>query len=436
MAKKTKTTKPFMGYQTPAPLAILERGLTPLDVERQARYGDSVLMDAMNFALSRMRPHKGSGEAQMLNYIYDFATNQAGVTEYGFDSVGNLHVDMRDHAQGSDALKSRSLFVAHVDTVHRQDGDNDIRKTPSVWYASGSQLGADDGSGIAILMHMMAAGVRGYYVFTVGEECGGIGASVVGRDTALLMQFDRAVAFDRRGTTSVISHQGCGRCCSDTFAESLSDALNAQGLLMMPDDTGVYTDTAEFVDVIPECTNISVGYKREHSTEEAQDMLFLYELADAVIAIDWEALPTERDIEAQAREEAQRWASVRSNRKYDYSEFGDVARSGAAMHSEDIGSWGSLSAWDSEFDTDDAVLAGIYEHEVQEALLSAMEGDTTHLIECMAEAVFPEDTTMAETCIRRYRFDEDVLDDAYEQLVQGGDPDQILIALYDAVATA
>ena len=129
----------------------------------------------------------------------------------------------------------------------------------------------------------------------MGEEGGGIGAKVVSDDQALLKQFDRAIAFDRRNNSSVITHQGYGRCCSDAFAEALSDKFNDAGLLYMPDDGGVYTDTAEFVDVIPECTNISIGYMAEHTDREALDILHFRHLADAVLSFDWDNLPTERD---------------------------------------------------------------------------------------------------------------------------------------------
>ena len=124
---------------------------------------------------------------------------------------------------------------------------------------------------------------------------GGIGARHVASDYLLLEYFDRAIAFDRRGTSDVITHQGFGRCCSDKFAEALCDQLNNQGLLYMPSDAGVYTDTAEFTDIISECTNISVGYLNEHRKEETLNLPHYLALASAVVAVDWEGLPTYRD---------------------------------------------------------------------------------------------------------------------------------------------
>ena len=49
------------------------------------------------------------------------------------------------------------------------------------------------------------------------------------------------------------------------------------------------------MDIIPECTNISVGYMYEHTTGEYQDIDYLQRLCKAVCLIDWETLPVERD---------------------------------------------------------------------------------------------------------------------------------------------
>ena len=283
-------TMPTWTMTKPKPVvlgpSINERRLTPEDEQRATKYDNSRLMSMLYFALSLKRPHKGSGEHKLLEAIAQHIPR--GFPKH-YDEAGNLHVDARQ------TEANRTLFVSHVDTVHRDDGVNAIKQTPSVWYASGSQLGADDGAGTAMLMHLLYHKVPAYYIFTVGEECGGIGAKVVSDDQALLKQFDRAIAFDRRNNSSVITHQGYGRCCSDAFAEALSDKFNDAGLLYMPDDGGVYTDTAEFVDVIPECTNISIGYMAEHTDREALDILHFRHLADAVLSFDWDNLPTERD---------------------------------------------------------------------------------------------------------------------------------------------
>ena len=65
--------------------------------------------------------------------------------------------------------------------------------------------------------------------------------------------------------------------------------------MYLPDDTGVYTDTAEFTGIIPECTNISVGYYSEHTDKEKLDVIHLQALADRCLRIDWDGLATKRD---------------------------------------------------------------------------------------------------------------------------------------------
>jgi hypothetical protein len=60
------------------------------------------------------------------------------------------------------------------------------------------------------------------------------------------------------------------------------------------DSTGVWTDSALFMGVIPECTNLSVGYFNEHRKTEMQDLDYMLELSNVVLNINWENLPTIR----------------------------------------------------------------------------------------------------------------------------------------------
>lgn len=240
--------------------------------------------------LSVRRPYGSRAEGQV---ITDLVHQFGAVFQHSsmhVDAAGNLHLDVRGG-------RSTTLFVAHVDTAHRTEGANVFDDSKPMWTADGKHpLGADDGAGVALIATMALYGVPGYYVFTRGEERGGRGARHLAQEQYdLLAQFDRAIAFDRRDTVSVITHQGMGRCCSDLFAEALSTAFNDRGLLFMPDDTGVYTDTAEFVEVIPECTNVSVGYYNEHTGKESLDTDHLRDLLRACLFVDWESLPTSRD---------------------------------------------------------------------------------------------------------------------------------------------
>lgn len=194
-----------------------------------------------------------------------------------------------------------TMFTCHLDTACGKQNkvkhviENNIIKTDGKTI-----LGADDKAGMVVLLYMIENKIPGLYYFFIGEEVGCIGSgnlSSTWSETDFSYTVSKVVSFDRRSNCSVITHQWYGRCCSDEFAKELSSRLNNAGfnLKLEPDDTGVLTDSAQFMDIIPECTNISVGYKYEHTTSEYQDIDYLSRLCKSVVNIDWESLPIERD---------------------------------------------------------------------------------------------------------------------------------------------
>lgn len=251
------------------------------------------IMKDLKYALSRKRPHGGVGVNELGLYIIESIEESTKRNDlYFVDFCGNIHVDLRINKN------NKTLFTAHVDTVHKEDGVNKYTTKGHFIHADRDVLGADDGAGVAILLHLIRNDVPAYYIFFQGEEKGGIGSSWLAKcDPNLLMEFNRAIAFDRKETYSIISHQGYTRCASDEFCEKLAAELNtAEGEFMYcPDNTGLYTDTAEFTYLIPECTNISVGYSNEHTIKESLDINHFYLLSKAVLKIDWDSLPTVRN---------------------------------------------------------------------------------------------------------------------------------------------
>ena len=373
----------------------------------------SVLHKTLARALSMMRPHNSEGTRRLTDWLEDSARTLPNAM-IGRDGAGNLHVDTRLNSS------NKTLFVAHVDTVHRKEGPNKIRKTNTHWHADGAALGADDGAGVAMLMHLLHAGVPAYYIFTQGEECGGIGATWLADNWKDgLAKFDRAIAFDRRGIDSVITHQGMGRCCSDVFADALSAELNGDMTLMyLPDDTGVYTDTAEFIDIIPECTNISVGYYSEHSENEKLDIIHFQALAERVTKIDWDMLPTDRD------------PSVRES-KWDMTDWGAYGAWGTGATSvNSSGGFGRDGGNTYHHLTDDGDEEWFRE-ELRDALYDAMAGSKQWLIELLCESVYPEDPEMAAHFIDRNKLDEETLTLALQHSTVF-DPDTVLAEIFDA----
>jgi len=195
-----------------------------------------------------------------------------------------------------------TLFCAHLDTVGGLDSvdiihefDGNIIKTNGKTI-----LGADDKAGVVIMLEMIEKGIPGFYLFTVGEEKGCNGSSklskkIESKPDEKFTNIKKIIAFDRAGYKSIITHQMQQRSCSDIFGNALAKELNNYGFNYELDPNGYYCDSAEFADLISECTNISVGYFDQHNNKERQDIDFLIKLADACCKIDWASLPAERN---------------------------------------------------------------------------------------------------------------------------------------------
>lgn len=370
----------------------------------------TILYKTLQRALSTARPHGSKPTAVFTQWLKTHALTHIAADCISQDAVGNLHIDARKNKT------HRTLFVAHVDTVHRDAGKNHIRKTDTHWHAQGAQLGADDGAGCAMLMHLLHSNVPAYYIFTQGEEKGGIGAKYLADHyKGLLGAFDRAIAFDRRGIDSVITHQGWGRCCSDIFGDALADALNLHDTDMMyaRDDSGVYTDTAEFTALIPECTNISVGYLHEHTDRESLDILHFQRLASAVLKFDWDALPTDRD--PTLPDPDNKWDSYGTD-WWDKS-YGLTKVTGIE-HKTD-------STWRSYADPDTDT--------VYEALYDARYGFKDDLLDLAAHVAYPDDPQLARRMMNGKQLTTDILDHIIEmaEAFEFADTDDLLLNVFD-----
>lgn len=211
------------------------------------------------------------------------------------DGYGNVHVEV--------GTGSETLFSCHTDTVHRAGGTQNVLYDQNTAHAfidnvkqpSANCLGADDGAGVWIMREMILASKKGYYIFHRDEETGGQGSAWIAKNMEKEMRkFKRAIAFDRKGTEDIITRQRGGQCCSFSFATELGKQLTEVGIPNMKSDTGSFTDTANYIHLIQECTNLSVGYYYQHGPRETLDVKFLDRLRKAAIKLDWEALPTTR----------------------------------------------------------------------------------------------------------------------------------------------
>lgn len=238
--------------------------------------------------LKLRRPDNSATEKQ---FVADLMTTLDGANQ---DQFGNVWYQIGENPT--------TLWSCHTDTVSSKDGhqnltwDGDILRLHD--GKPGQSLGADDGAGLWLMLEMIDAQKPGVYVFHRAEEVGGKGSGWVAENLpSLLDGIQRCIAFDRRGTDSVITHQRWSRTASTKFAQAVADALNDADPLFSykPDDTGIFTDTANYDRLVPECTNISVGYENEHGPKECLDVAHLLRLRDAVLTIDFETIEAHRD---------------------------------------------------------------------------------------------------------------------------------------------
>lgn len=200
--------------------------------------------------------------------------------------------------------KPQTMFTSHLDTADRSQKVTKLYSSEEkgeeyIITDGNSILGADDKAGVAVMLYMIANNVPGLYYFFIGEERGGIGSgalSSVYSDVEYLKDIKRCVSFDRRNYHSVITSQLGRVCCSNDFGTALCKEYNKRGMDLSLDPTGIYTDSASFLEDIPECTNISVGYMHEHTANEYQNITYLEKFAKASIGVNWNSLPTVRKI--------------------------------------------------------------------------------------------------------------------------------------------
>lgn len=212
------------------------------------------------------------------------------------DSIGNYYKII--------GTNPTTMFTSHLDTAdHRQYETNlysEIVDGSEIISTDGKTiLGADDKAGVTVMLYMMEQGVPGLYYFFIGEERGGIGSRQLSEIFGELDYLDgikRCVSFDRRDCHSIITKQLSKECCSGEFADALCAQYNKSGFTMKPDPTGIFTDSAMFMGNISECTNVSVGYYKEHTPGEHQNMDHLIKLCRASVEVDWDSLPTVREI--------------------------------------------------------------------------------------------------------------------------------------------
>ena len=192
-----------------------------------------------------------------------------------------------------------TLFTCHLDNYcETKEKVNHVIEGNLIKTDGTTILGADNKAGVCVLLYLIEKNVPGLYYLFSGEEpiiSGGLwGSSQIFNDLSILSGIERAVAFDRKAYGSIITRHMAQYCCSNEFADALCSEFSSKGLAMKKDETGYYTDTGNFIEFIPECTNISIGVFNEHHNTEYVDIDYVERVAKVASTIDWESLPTSR----------------------------------------------------------------------------------------------------------------------------------------------
>jgi hypothetical protein len=209
---------------------------------------------------------------------------------FGFpDKHGNYELIVGDNPT--------TVFAAHYDSVHDDSGRQNVVIRDGIIglhkNSKSSCLGADCATGIWLILAMIDAGIEGVYVVHAEEETGCIGSGhLVASNPWWLSQVTAVISFDRKGQEDIITHQMGLRTASDKFAKSLSDIL---GLDHEACPNGSFTDSNEYAEIVPECTNLAVGYLNQHTALETQDLNYALKLRDALLKADWSKLEIDRD---------------------------------------------------------------------------------------------------------------------------------------------
>jgi len=256
--------------------------------------------------LSRMLTYpRPAGSKMEKRYIRRFIDVVPGIKR---DTFGNRYIVV--------GKKPTTLFASHTDTVHSKPTEYKwkIDKTEGKFkqieiskkqklqdvivkgrWASGRQkdiLGADDTTGNWLMLNLISEKKPGLYIFHRAEEIGREGSEWIAEHRPKMLKgIKRVISFDRKGYQDIITHQMGERTASDKFAKELAKRL---GSGFKPDPTGSFTDSMSYAHLVPECTNISIGYKGAHSRAERQNLRFARHLYTKLRDVDFETLPVER----------------------------------------------------------------------------------------------------------------------------------------------
>lgn len=199
------------------------------------------------------------------------------------DDYGNL---LAEKIVG-DGRGATILFSAHMDSVNRYRAERKIIEKHGMIYCSDGILGADDKSGIAIILailrnlHKTSFKGKIKVAFTVKEEVGCKGAERI--NWKWLRDVDLAIVVDRRGNKDIVV--GCGFAyCSDSVADFIEMCSDHLGMDWEALEGGI-SDAMVYAEMGINSVNLSAGYYNEHTEDEYLVVKDMYKTFELVLEI-------------------------------------------------------------------------------------------------------------------------------------------------------
>lgn len=206
------------------------------------------------------------------------------------DEYGNMYIKIGNW------YENKLLFTAHLDTYSSEIEtinskiENGFLKTDEKTI-----LGGDNKTGCAMLINMINNNISGTYYFFVEEEVGRKG-SIWFNNQIKDGEYTFAVAFDRKETCSLVTHQRGIKLINDELTKVLLDEFSSKEYEFKVDHFGFSCDTVSLIDKVNNCLNISNGTYDEHKKTERVDLEYYDYMFNKVIEIDWEKISKNSNI--------------------------------------------------------------------------------------------------------------------------------------------
>lgn len=239
-------------------------------------------------------------DLELISDIFSIKTNKDTIKNFcnllvdkniPFELIGNNIVHFEPTKVGY------PMFVAHTDTVcdvlsedvqlivykcEKQENScvvSDESESYLLQRQTESILGADDRSGVFIIVNEWLKGNKINFALTSDEEIGAIGASELEESHIFIEKIAEHkigsfIEFDRKGYSDIIEY-----CASDLTTE-IQKVLTTYKPV-----GGVFTDLDKLANIVSG-VNLSVGYFNAHSKSEYQDLGHLEYLCSKIVELE------------------------------------------------------------------------------------------------------------------------------------------------------